>query len=159
MKMIAFILPGFKHSPYRKIYKEVMKLFRARNIDTFPVNVDWKYKTISQNVQEFLRVYDKVNVDKKYVFGFSYGAVISFLASTKVKPTAQILCSLSPYFKEDLPSIFKSWKKGIGKRRLENFSKLTASKLCSQIKAETFLLYGKKEGRFIQNRAKDTKKD
>jgi hypothetical protein len=155
-KPIVYIIPGFKHSPQKKEYQVIADLFKAKNFDVVLVAIDWKYKTVSQWVEQFLTKYYKNENRKKYFFGFSYGAVISFVASTKVDVEGQILCSLSPYFNEDLAGLFKSWKRMIGKRRIEHFKELKMADLAPLVKAETFLLYGTHEGKFIELRAKDT---
>lgn len=155
-RKVAYIIPGYKHSVERKIYQDVIDAFNSKSVETIPVNVKWKYHTISQNTKDFLKDVSNVKADKIIYFGFSYGALISFLASIKAKPDIQILCSLSPYFNEDLPNLFKSWKRHIGKRRLEDFKTMNANFLSSLIKSETYLLYGTKEGKFIEGRAKNT---
>lgn len=155
MKKVVYIIPGFKHSPKRKIYKDVGNLFKKKKFDVVYVTIDWKYKTISDWIEQFMKNYYGNN-SKKYLFGFSYGAVISLLVSIETTVETQILCSLSPYFKEDLPSLFKTWKKNIGKNRVREFEKLEMAKLAPLVKTRTFLLYGTKEGKFIKKRAKDT---
>lgn len=155
MKKVVFLLPGFKHSPYGKIYKNVIEAFETKSIQTVPVKINWQYRTISQISEDFLKEYNKVSADEKYLFGFSFGALISFIIATKMNPKAQILCSLSPYFKEDLPFIFKSWKKMVGKKRMDDFKNISILNLVPQVKTETYLLYGTKEGKFIEKRAKD----
>jgi len=156
MKRVVFVLPGFKHSPDRKIYKDIILAFEYKRIKAIPVKINWKNRTISQISEDFLKEYNSVSADEKYLFGFSFGAVVALIASIKIYPKAQILCSLSPYFKEDLPFIYKSWKKMIGKKRMEDFKNLSISDFAPKVKTETYLLYGAKEGKFIEKRAKDT---
>ena len=155
-KPVVYIIPGFKHSPQKKEYQKIAGFFKEKGFDVELVKIDWKHKTVSDWVKQFLTKYYKNENRKKYFFGFSYGAVISLIASTKVDVEGQILCSLSPYFQEDLLGLFKSWKKMIGKRRVEVFNKLKIADLAPLVKAETFLLYGTHEGKFIELRAKDT---
>lgn len=87
-----------------------------------------------------------------YLLGFSFGAVISFLISTRRKPIAQMLCSLSPYFSEDLPFLKQQWKDSIGKRRVEDFSRLSFDALASKVKGETFFMIGDKELESVKRR-------
>lgn len=155
-KPVVYIIPGFKGSSKEKEYQAVAELFRAKNFDTVLVKIDWKYKTVSSWVDQFLTNYYKNENRKTYFFGFSFGAVISLVASTKVNVDTQILCSLSPYFKEDLPSLFKSWRKWIGVKRTEHFRQLKMTELAPLVKVETYILYGTREGKFIEARAKDT---
>lgn len=156
MKKVVYIIPGFGHSPKMQIYKDVSKLFENKGFKVILVKIDWNYKSIFDWVEQFKKDYFKDDKSEKYLFGFSYGAVISFLVSIDKDINTTILCSLSPYFKEDLPNIFKSWKKNIGKKRVEDFKKLEMTKLAPSVKNRTYLMYGTSEGRFIERRAKDT---
>ena len=100
------------------------------------VKIPWKKTTISENTTYFLEKYKKINTKKKYILGFSFGAMIAFIASTKVSPSGLILCSLSPYFKEDMSS-----------------SPLHCRTLAKQIKAKQIhMLYGAKETKPLINR-------
>lgn len=155
---VVFIIPGYKHSPEKKEYQTIGKFFKAKNIDPVFVDVNWKYLTISQNVEEFLKLFNNTRADYKCVLGFSFGAIIACKAASSVNVNDLILCSLSPYFAEDLPKIKQWWKQGVGKRRVTDFNKLEASKLFPLIKARTFILYGTKEGEFVTIRVKDTYK-
>jgi len=156
MKKVVYIIPGFKHSPQRKIYKEVGGLFKDKGFEVVFVKIEWKYKSVFDWTEQFIDDYYKDDNSRKYLFGFSYGALISFLVSTKKDIDTTILCSLSPYFKEDLQSLFKSWKRMIGKKRVDDFEKLEMFELAPLVKNKTYLLYGTKEGKFIEKRAKDT---
>ena len=99
----VFIVPGFRQKPKNKAYKEIRKILKSEGYFPVLVNVPWKKSTISENTDYFLKIYKKIKARKKYVLGFSYGAMIAFIASTKVGASGLILCSLSPYFKEDTP--------------------------------------------------------
>lgn len=101
---IIFIIPGFKHLPTSKAYKEIATILKSQGYLPILVKIPWKQTTISENTKYFLKKYKKFNSRKKYILGFSLGAMIAFIASTKVRVSGLILCSLSPYFKEDLPS-------------------------------------------------------
>lgn len=86
MKKVAFVIPGFKHSPDRKIYKNVIAEFNKKGVKTVPVKITWNFKTLTDWVKEFLQVYEKNKGNENILFGFSYGAMIAFIASTKIKP-------------------------------------------------------------------------
>lgn len=105
------------------------------------IDIPWKQTTISQNTDYFLKEYKKTKAKKKYILGFSFGAMIAFLASTKVNPSGLILCSLSPYFKEDY----------------QGFPNLPYAKLAKQIKAkQTLMFYGAKETKALIKRVSAT---
>lgn len=146
---IVFIIPGFYHSSKLKIYQDIAKKFEDQGIKPIILNIPWKKKIMSDYVTYFLKEYTKVNAEKIYTLGFSFGAMISFISSTKVDIDTQILCSLSPYFKEDLSLIRKWWLKSLGKNRTEDFHQFSYKKLSPLIKTKTFLLIGEKETKEI----------
>jgi|SRR6185369_2175999 len=139
-KKTIFIIPGYRHGPNNKSYQSLAKLFTLEGYDPIVVSIPWKKSTISENTDYFLQEYKKIKRKKKYVLGFSFGAMIAFLASTKVDVSGLILCSLSPYFQEDLPS-----------------SSLHSGTLAKKIKAKQIrMLYGSKEDRSLIRRVTET---
>lgn len=149
----VFVIPGFKHSPKNKAYKEIAKILKKEGYRPILVNIPWKQTTISQNTELFLKKYKKINTGKKYILGFSFGAMIAFIASTKVSVSGLILCSLSPYFKEDLSERRIS---SINKERFLDFSNLHCKTLAKQIKAKQIhMLYGAKEERSLKRRVNE----
>ncbi len=79
--------------------------------------------------------------------------MIAFIASTKVSTSGLILCSLSPYFKEDLSKTHSSSHSSITNERYRDFSKLHCRTLAKQIRAkEIHMLYGAKETRSLVKR-------
>ncbi len=156
MKKILFIIPGYTHKVADRPYRKIKELFEEKGFIVIPVQIHWKDTTISENVIQFLKEFKKIKTIKTYVLGFSFGAIIAYLASTKVQFSLQILCSLSPYFQEDIPYIKKSWIKSIGKRRFDNFSQISNSTIAPKVKTRSILLYGTKEGEFINRRANET---
>ncbi|MFI5265598.1 MAG: hypothetical protein ACHQT7_02540, partial [Candidatus Levyibacteriota bacterium] len=99
---VIFIIPGFRQSTTSTAYKEIAKVLKSEGYHPILVKIPWKGSTISSSTEYFLKRFNKIDAKKKYILGFSYGAMIAFLAATKVKTTGLILCSMSPYFKEDL---------------------------------------------------------
>lgn len=146
---VAFIIPGFGESSKFKKYKDIAKTFEEKDINPIILNIPWKKKVMSDYVDFFLSEYFKIEAKEVYTLGFSFGAMISFITSTKVNINTQILCSLSPYFKEDLSVIRKWWLKGVGKHRVENFHQYSYKELSSKVKAQTFLFVGAKETKEI----------
>ncbi len=156
MNKVAFILPGFGYSAKREEYQLIGRYFQQRGIKPVYVEVKWKYSTISKNVSQFIKLLKETKADHKYILGFSFGAVIAFLSATQEKVDTLILCSLSPYFSEDLDHIKDTWKKYIGKKRLKDFEQISNSKLASKVNTETYLLFGTKEVLEVEKRVKDT---
>lgn len=160
MKKVAIIIPGFGYSGKEKEYKKVAGFFAAKGIAPVVADIRWKRRTFSEYLAQFDDEYGKYFKNNKevYVLGFSFGAMMSSVISSRHKSKVLMLCSLSPYFKEDLPRIKKWWKSWIGKGRLEEFKKLSFTNLAKNIKCKTFILAGNKEGPEVGYRAKDALK-
>lgn len=138
-KKAIFIIPGFRHNPTHTAYKQLVTMLKKQGHMPIPISIPWNKRTISQNTAYFLGEYKKVRAKKKYILGFSFGAMIAFIASTKVRVDGLILCSLSPYFKEDLAKIKRDF-------RYKDFSTFHCARLAKKIKANQLLmLYGRKE--------------
>lgn len=141
-KRTVFIIPGFAQSPRNRAYTKIAKMLKSEGYSPILINIPWRKKSFLQNTQHFLKQYKKIRTRKKYILGFSFGAMIAFAASAKVSPSGIILCSLSPYFKEDF-------------RKAE----LSCNVLAKKIKAKkVHLLYGTKEDKALIKRVKKTYK-
>lgn len=110
-------------------------------------------------VDYFLNIYHKHRNKEVQLFGFSFGAMISFITSSKVNIKTQILCSVSPYYQEDMRLILKSWAKSVGKKRMQDFAKLSRTDICKNIKAKTIMLVGTKERNMMVNVSKSIYRD
>lgn len=147
-----FIIPGFAQRPTNKAYIEIAKILESEGYCPILIDIPWKKSTISQNAEYFLKIYKKTKAKKKYILGFSYGAMIAFIAATKVNASGLILCSLSPYFKEDMPKTNKNLS-ALMATRYEDFSKLHCETLAKKIKAKRVLmLYGGQEAKTLIKR-------
>lgn len=104
-----FIIPGFKEEPSDKQYKWMVNFFNEKGFFVKIYPVKWNYNTISNNVKSFKEYYLKHKTDNNYLLGFSFGAMIAFVSAPELKPDKLYLCSLSPYFKEDIKKIENSW--------------------------------------------------
>ena len=158
MSKVAYIIPGALESNKKKPYKEIAGFFKSKKIKPVPVDIKWKYTTLSDNLSQFIRKYRKFDGDEIYILGFSIGAVIALIASTKIKTKTTILCSLSPVFKEDLPYLKHRWKKLIGKRRLNDMKKYSFDKIVKDIRCRTILVAGNKEYTELLSRVKIAKR-
>lgn len=160
MNKIAFIIPGLSCPTENKEYQEIALYFKQKRIKPIFVEIDWKRNTHAQYVEQFRKQYGKyINKNNEvYVLGFSFGAMIACISTPELKPKTQILCSLSPFFKEDMPMIKKWWKDYHGKKRCEVFEKLSFDEISKKTKAKTFIIAGDKEGIEVERRAKDAKR-
>lgn len=150
-----FIIPGFGHKPKNKAYKAIARILKKEGYSPISVSIPWRQTTISENTKYFLRKYKKIKTKKKYILGFSFGAMIAFLACTKVSVNGLILCSLSPYFQEDLAKTNHNLISSFMLSRYQDFSRLHCATLARQIKAKQILmLYGAKETKSLINRVR-----
>jgi predicted alpha/beta hydrolase family esterase len=115
-----FIIPGFKedssHQRYHWLKNELSKNFKI-----IFIQINWNNKTMSDYIEQFCYIYKSNKGTSNYVLGFSYGAMIALLSAKRTNPNKLLLCSLSPYFSEDIPTMNKCWKAFIGKRRVNDF--------------------------------------
>lgn len=157
MSKVVFIIPGCSESKKNNpAYSKIASYFRKKKIEPIIVDINWKRKTMSDYVEQFKKAYFKnKKYNEVYFLGFSYGAMISFISSAELKPKVQILCSLSPYFKEDFPYIREWWKRYIGQGRLADFKKISFNDFAKKVSAKTIILAGDKEGKEVYSRAKD----
>jgi alpha/beta superfamily hydrolase len=158
MKKVVYIIPGYGEHTGMKGYQAAMKIFRLRGITPIPVNIHWKYKVMNDYVDEFLSVYKKNTGDDVYLFGFSFGAMIACIAAAQLKPKKIYLCSLSPYFREDLKSIKKSWRTILGKKRMTDFANFSFDALAQNVSCKVVLLFGDKEHPLVEKRVADAQK-
>lgn len=157
MERVAYIIPGFGHSPLRQRgYRTIGGFFEQQGITPRYVHIDWHRKTprtFGDFVRQFLKHHRTKKGQEAYVLGFSYGATVAFLSAAKVKPKALILCSLSPYFEEDLKHLKPSWVRWWRKHFTD--SDYSFAKLSRTVRVKTYLVYGSKEHVSVAVRAKD----
>ncbi|MDZ4231277.1 MAG: hypothetical protein U1C52_00590 [Patescibacteria group bacterium] len=158
-KKIAYIIPGYCESHLRQRgYNKIAKFFEEYGIEPIHVDIDWKQSSperFSNYTEQFLEIYKKPKGVEVYILGFSYGATIAFLTTTKTKPKTLILCSLSPYFKEDLNGMKPSWIRWFRKNFIE--SDYSFTKLAPKVKSKTYLIVGDEEDKSCLIRAKDAR--
>lgn len=123
------------------------------------VTIDWRYKTINDWVEQVKSKISKRELENSLLSGFSWGAMTSLvLASEYINPKRLLLFSLSPYFAEDIPSLKTWWLKRTGKRRTENFRRLSMVSLSVKIKCPTTIFVGSKEGKELNYRVNEAHK-
>src|SRR3989344_6078254 len=124
-----FIVPGFRMQASHKMFSWLVKYLESKKYKVVKVPVKWSRRTLTKNAQEF-EVFYNINKGKiNYILGFSYGAVITFLTASKLRPNKIYLCSLSSDFKEDRLHMSKRSKNYIGKRRYEDTKNRSGVKL------------------------------
>lgn len=150
---IAYIIPGSGESPDEKAYRQISNFFRKKGIKPIPIKINWKYKLMPDYIEQFRQQAKIKNPD--YILGFSFGAMIALISSDEIKPKKLILCSLSPWFKEDLPRLKKTWLKITGKRQTKILKEYSFKKISKRVNSKTILIYGSKEAKELERRVKD----
>ena len=122
------------------------------------VKIDWekiKPKRFSEYVEQFSRQYKRPKDTEVFVLGFSFGATIAFLSAHKTKPKALILCSLSPYFKEDLKHFKPKWLKWWRDNFID--SDYSSDEIASNISSQVYIIVGSLEQKECRIRARGVK--
>lgn len=146
-----FVLPGFRMQANHKMFSWLVKYLESKKYKVLKVPIKWNYNTLTNNTKEFEEFYSKYKGKENYILGFSYGAVITLLTASKLKPKKIYLCSLSPDFMEDRKHMDRQSKKYIGKRRFEDTKMRSAKKYAKELIIPSIVLYGEKEGKKYPN--------
>ena len=155
MKTVLFI-PGFREDINSRNYKITLEAIKQKGYSTQFVPINWKNTILNDWVEQLQRIYLKHDPNETILSGFSYGSLTAMVEASINNPFELWLFSLSPYFSDDIPVMKSSWLKEIGKRRVENFSKLNFSRLASKIKCRTLIMFGELEAQkypLISNRS------
>lgn len=160
MKHILYIIPGWDELTSQREYQELKSHFTSKGFIVIEISITWKRRVMSQYVEEFLSQCSHSSEDRISVLGFSFGAIIAFISSQHISYTHMYLCSLSPFFKEDLNIIPKSWKTTLGKKRIENFKTISLNEIIKHLYTplNICLFYGEKELPLLIRRVKDAHK-
>lgn len=146
MQKTIFIIPGFRHDPTHTQYDWLTPFFQSKGFTVKKFGFKWNHKTMTDFINDFSQFFRQNKSDDNTVLGFSFGAMAGLITATNLKPQRLVLCSLSPYFDEDLKTLRNSWKKNIGVNRFEDFKKYKAEEIAIKIKIPTIIIYGSKEG-------------
>jgi pimeloyl-ACP methyl ester carboxylesterase len=137
-----FIIPGFKERISHKQYRALQKVFLAKGFDVKMVPIVWDRSVMTDWTGQFEEFFHLNQGKKNVVLGFSWGAMIALLTATHLKPGELILCSLSPYFAEDLLKIPDWWKRFIGKRRTADFGRYSMKVAVKGVSSKTKVFIG-----------------
>lgn len=118
-----FIIPGFKEKISDPQYVALRRAFMRKGFDVHVVPIVWDRRVMTDWVVQFEKYFFEHRGAKNAVLGFSFGAMIALVTAQRARPDALVLCSLSPYFAEDLSMIPERWRRFIGKRRTEDFAR------------------------------------
>ncbi|HUD11143.1 MAG TPA: hypothetical protein VMS08_01930 [Candidatus Saccharimonadia bacterium] len=145
----ALIIPGFDERKDER-YTELGSVFAARGIEPYFVPIDWPRTDLTRNIDQFSSYYDRYDRRKTVIFGFSVGAMIALVQSSVRPPAALILASLSPWFKEDIPTRSASHLALPGHRRMADYDKYEFSRIAPLVVSTTYILVGEREARRLR---------
>ena len=124
MKKTLLLIPGFgentKEFPYSELISSAEKIGFNKIIEINPL---WNYRTATDWYAEILEKLKDIDSENTVAVGFSLGAYVLLQLSEKKKFYKSIICSISPYFKEQILKMPKEAKVFFGKRRVEDFKK------------------------------------
>lgn len=160
MSKVLYLIPWFWEQIYEENYQFLIDFFQEKNLKVIPITITRKNKIMTEYVKECreqMNQHDETDI--VHTLWFSFGAVISFIISSQTEIIdIQYLCSLSPWFKEDLDNIKKRWKKYMGKRRMADLKSISCDDLSKDIKCKTYILYGTEEWVSVKYRAENAHK-
>lgn len=141
----VLLIPGFQEDLTSRDYGSVIKAIEGQDYNVKFIPIQWKRTTIVGWIKQAESEYKKYNPKETILAGFSYGSMTAFMLATKTNPAELWLFSLSPYFSDDIPKLKKSWKNGIGHRRVDAFSQLNFNELAKTIHCPTLIIAGEVE--------------
>jgi len=144
MKTVLFV-PGFREDVKSRDYKKVIKAIESKGYNARFVPIKWSRTTLDDWVSELDADYDEYDAKEVVLAGFSYGSMTAFMSAAKRNPTELGLCSLSPYFSDDMSEMKKSWLANIGHRRADVFRSLDFNLLAKKIQCKTLIFVGEVE--------------
>ena len=80
------MIPGFGESASTRKYFPIRNFFDSKDITPIPVPIPWKYRTMTNYVSQFLAFVRKHPHQDFYVWGFSFGAMVSYITQVVYAP-------------------------------------------------------------------------
>lgn len=124
---ILYIIPGFGENSKMVCYKKIISLGKKHGFHVIPINIKWQRTTMTQWLEQcnlILKKHVKRYTDAQIVMlGFSFGSCLAIHLAQTYNFHKLILCSISPYFKQDLKKLPPIVEKILGKKRMVDFSK------------------------------------
>lgn len=124
MRKILYIIPGFGDTPEDQAYKLVAKIAESKNYEVRTITLLWERSTIEDWIKTASKIIDTNTAKNFSILGFSFGAMVAVAIAKKYHFTKLHLCSLSPFYMEDIDHLPGAAKKFLGKRRLADFATL-----------------------------------
>lgn len=149
----AFIINGLdiNNTAADDKYRTLRDAVKKAGYKVVPSTISWKHTTPTQYTEKFIQLYEgHKSSDGNVIIGNSFGAVVALLSASHTKPDLVLLCSLSPFFKEDIDNDWPpiDYMKKLGKKRLNDISRYSVSDLAKEVSKSSVkikVLFGEKE--------------
>ena len=148
MKKKLYIIPGFGETTKDKPYKEIQKNAKDKGYEVIPIDLSWSRNTMSDWIREAREKVLEYGDNNSSILGFSFGAFVAVELSKEFSFKKIFVCSLSPYYSEDLKFMPKVIIRH-GKKRVADFKKY---KFPANIKIKAVFMVGDSEWKFAQKR-------
>ncbi len=131
MHKVAYIIPGFTESAHDFPYTQIKEWLQEKSIHAVPIDITWDLQKeiarMPSYTEQFLSQFKQEHQpnDEVYVLGYSFGAIVAWIASQEIQPHTIILCSMSPFFKEYINEHREVWNKKmlkIGEANVQEYS-------------------------------------
>ena len=146
-----YIIPWFRHDANTLGYRELSSVLQGKWYKVVFVKITWNFHVMSDYIKQAeSQIQD---TEKSEILGFSFGAMIALKLSEKNKFGRVFLCSLSPYFSEDLHLFPKYYKLRLWLRRWRDFrDNYHEVDIQNKHKNIYIAIYGSEESERLQNR-------
>lgn len=145
-----YIIPWFFHSKNTPWYLKLQSSLEEKWYNVKILNITWRFRTISHWVSQVdAQIHNKGSI----ILWFSFGAMVALKLSEKYKFSKVILCSLSPYFSEDVKKFSLIRKIKLWLFRWYDFYKNYSEKIIKNpLQNELTFIYGWDESINLQSR-------
>lgn len=149
MSWVVYIIPGFDQFTEARGYRAIAAKFKATGARVIIVTINWKYQTVTSYTRKLLKQIYHPEEKTICLFGFSMGAMVALLIARKLEINCLMLCSMSPYFRENLHKMNSDDQTSLGVRRLRDFERYTFRRIASQMSGRILIVVGDMESRGV----------
>lgn len=151
--MYVLYIPGKGTSRANYPYDKILRKIQRRGHNTQFCHMNWPRSAVVGDWLDQARpAYAQCDPSQTIVVGFSIGAMLAFLLAAQQPPAGLVLCSVSPYFAEDLSLVPMRWIRQLTPERHASFKKLYFDDVAPAITCPTRLVIGGREPDWAQQR-------
>lgn len=133
------ILPGMWDHTNEEMYQNIEDNLK-NDFDIILKNFKWNHSTVNTLTKDLNNFLSKIDTKNSIILSFSFSGIILFNLLDKYHFNKVFLCSISPFFKENISKLPKEAKKIIGKRRLKQLKNISNKQ--DVIKQDIIFLFG-----------------